>query len=192
MHPPSKRGDVRLQGFQRDIQAQDVDLRRAEKPQPRFLRQRVDQMPYRSGRCPARGPRRRGAPAPAPRGARCRDRGPEPLAVTISEGTSAGEVRMRREEILHALLHIGQVFGIGRSLVAAARAAAVVIHGRGTPPEIAPAGELLAYVRGADDPVRRASPRRPSPPLGTCDGRMPRAARVHIPRRARYTLPALS
>ena len=60
---------------------------------------------------------------------------------------------MCREEGVDPRLDFSQVFGIGRSLVAAARAAAVVIHGRGTPPEIAPAGELLAYVRGADDPA---------------------------------------
>ena len=44
---------VFVQFFQSDVQAQHIDLLRAEKPQPRFLGQRVDQMPYRSDVPPA-------------------------------------------------------------------------------------------------------------------------------------------
>jgi len=60
---------------------------------------------------------------------------------------------MRRKEILHAPLHFGQIFRVGRGLVAAARTAAVVIHGRRTAPEVTGVGELLSYVRRADGPA---------------------------------------
>ena len=77
---------------------------------------------------------------------------------------------MRREEVLHALFHIGEVFGVGRSLVAAAGTAAVVVHGRGTAPEIADIGELLPHVRRADD-LSVDGHDIGFTAVGTCDGR---------------------
>ena len=77
---------------------------------------------------------------------------------------------MRREKVLHALFHPGEVLGVGRSLVAAARTAAVVVHGRGTAPEIADIGEPLPHVRRADDlSVERHHVGLSA--VGTCDGR---------------------
>ena len=77
---------------------------------------------------------------------------------------------MRGEEILHTLLHLGQIFFVRRTLVAAARTAAVVVHGRGTAPEIADIGEPLPHVRRADDlSVERYHVGLSA--VGACDGR---------------------
>lgn len=85
------------------------------------------------------------------------------------------EVGMRREKVLHALFHPGEVLGVGRGLVAAARTAAVVVHGRGTAPEIADIGEPLPHVRRADDlSVERHHVGLSA--VGTCDGRDARAS----------------
>ena len=54
------------------------------------------------------------------------------------------------EERIDALLHLGQIFGIVRALVAAARTSAVVIHVRRTSPEIDAVRKDLAYVGSAD------------------------------------------
>lgn len=163
----------------RKVQFQNVDLLRAEQAEPGLLHLFFDDRPdglFRQSPCV-------GDPFHLYVGCCGRDVGVESAAAGCDDlggNVLAGEIGVCREEGVDPRLDFSQVFGIGRSLIAAARAAAVVIDGRRRPQK------YLASVK--DWPTLAAPTVRPSATTMSASPRFGPAACAKIHRMSIYPI----